>query len=480
MKLCNLLTAASLLTSPALADGLIFGSSAGDTSKPTIVSKYVSVSSGADGSGCGAYNNPCQTINWVFNHLTPGDDWFALDGTYTNPSFSYLAYASSGGCTAALPCSIRALHYGKAIFDGLNTTAYGFIMDTAFTGYLRVSGFEFKNFTNTAFSLYATTNWTIDNNYIHNIGNTCTDKTTGNAGIYTEYTANYLTAYNNEIANIGRISNGAAFQAIPITAVSGNGTTVTYTYAVGGNNGALFSPTSTVTVAGSSIGGYNGTKTVVSATGTTFTATDATTGTPTGTITATTTDCQHATNNNMILDQGLYLDAGTGHKIYHNWLHDNIRGWDAQFYSSGAHTGTNITFANNTAGTGSVNTLRNACFIVYETTVNFLHANNLCANAGVGGGAKENVWVETAAGPYTHTNALAKNNAMVGGLVTNTAPTGWTFTGSLDSATSGLVASTPLLTAASAMHGAGVFVSGPTADYNNAPLNGTIPVGAVK
>lgn len=162
------------------------------------------------------YFNNCKTSSSIPICPTAGDTVYVCPGTYTdtNKDGSVVILRKSGtegSYLTILPASNAA----KPVLDGQDSASIGFdIADT--TSYIKISGFEVKNMKRLGFSIVdwdgststTSSNITIINNYIHDIGNTNANtsgfsNSWGRAGIYAGDGAYKITIDGNYFERIG-------------------------------------------------------------------------------------------------------------------------------------------------------------------------------------------------------------------------------------------------------------------------------------
>lgn len=168
---------------------------------PLYVQHVYYVATTGNDSNAGTSGSPFITIQRGVDVAVPGDTIIVKDGTYLPPSATVDAMAVNINKTYL---TIRAENPLGAILDG-NGTAHSYFNLQANSARIIIDGFEI---TNTRWGgVWANdggaTECTIENCYIHNIGNRVELSPLGIAGIYTDSGASVLI-YNNRFEHIGR------------------------------------------------------------------------------------------------------------------------------------------------------------------------------------------------------------------------------------------------------------------------------------
>jgi len=173
------------------------------------------VSTTGNDSYAGTSLKPFRTIQKAANLTRAGDTVIVKNGTYTSTSTRVLNISRPGTSSAYI--TYKAENKRGAIIDGRNyATDYGIVL-TDKAAYIKIDGFEVRNFRNSGIHGFGSTvtgggshHINITNNHIYNIGrytiSSCSDAY-GRCGIYThQLTKNYLFD-GNTIHDVGRLPN---------------------------------------------------------------------------------------------------------------------------------------------------------------------------------------------------------------------------------------------------------------------------------
>jgi hypothetical protein len=179
---------------------------------------YVAVD-GNDSRGNGTEGIPWASIEHGVAQLTPGDSLIVKDGTYTDhDNDTYAVYVRVDG-TSDNWITIRAENEGGVIIDGQNEkTTYGFFLYRA--DYVRIDGFEIKNFAHSGIYLRSSHDSYISKCNIWGIGreylNTKCTSDYSMAGIHAKLDTYNVTVDKCTLHDIGPIHRYPKYGAICI------------------------------------------------------------------------------------------------------------------------------------------------------------------------------------------------------------------------------------------------------------------------
>ena len=265
------LTSANVATASA-SQFTITNSATGSSSGALVThdANAVDLAVGLDKAYCGKVavtTAGARLINGVNNPITQG----IPVGESTNYTVSYYAKDDASGTTTL---SVLWYDYTGTLISTSATSGRSFT-----SGWVKYS----ENITSPAGARYAAldilfsaaANYYFDNIQFAVAGTSTFNEARGITAILSPKKVNLIKNPSFEAATTGWTTSGAYVvnSVVPVTAISGNGTTVTYTCA------NSFSAGDRVTITGSSTGAYNLTAaTVASASSTQFTVTNAATG----------------------------------------------------------------------------------------------------------------------------------------------------------------------------------------------------------
>ncbi len=169
---------------------------------------------------------PWCTIQRAADIVKPGDTVIVENGTYTSMgSKNYMVYLTRGGTLSAW-ITFKAANKWGAVLDGGSQgqvehgpNNFGWMVGAGSASYIRIEGFEIKNFAygGIGTEIGATgTNMVFYGNNIHDIGRyfltsiECSgDPSNGRSGMGSGSSASYITVDSNIIYNIGRFPGGS-------------------------------------------------------------------------------------------------------------------------------------------------------------------------------------------------------------------------------------------------------------------------------
>lgn len=167
---------------------------------------YCVAPSGSDAND-GSSDHPFATIRKAAGIVNPGDTVIVRDGVYSDLDKDRTVVPVRRSGTAGAPITFRAEHKWRAVLDGDNNTGKGAwsLWHAQRLSYVRIEGFEIRNFASHAFALYNTDHAVIAGNHIHHIGNIETTTQNGLDGSYDSESCSHITYDGNVIHDIGRI-----------------------------------------------------------------------------------------------------------------------------------------------------------------------------------------------------------------------------------------------------------------------------------
>lgn len=193
---------ASLMPLAACADAQVSDQS----SRPALPTRYYVSPAGSDRNQ-GSEGSPFNTIQRAADVAGPGDTVIVGPGVYTGAS--RLVSLNKGG-TAGAWITFRSEPKGAAILDGGDGKSLEAWYFGRGVGYVRVEGFEIRNFGEHGFDSYGggVHDLMIVGNHVHHIGRNCTDTSNGRTGASLGAGTRRVTFDGNVWHDIGRLAPG--------------------------------------------------------------------------------------------------------------------------------------------------------------------------------------------------------------------------------------------------------------------------------